>query len=205
MAEATREPSRLATVFGGSGFLGRYIVAALAREGWRVRVAVRRPDLAAFLHPIGGVGQVQAVQANLRFPASISAAIEGASMVVNATGLQAESGRQTFRAVHVEGAEALARAAAGAGVGVYIHISGIGADAGSASRYIASKGQGEEATLTAYPRANALIVEHVSALASAERWDVKELYAEAGRLDDVFRAITTPDAQRARERTGAAA
>jgi uncharacterized protein YbjT (DUF2867 family) len=156
MTDAPYEPSRLVTVFGGSGFLGRHIIRALAHEGLRLRVAVRRPDLAAFLQPIGGVGEIQAVQANLRFPASITAAVEGASMVVNATGLQAESGPQTFRAVHVEGAEALARAAADAGVGAYVHISGIGADASSTSPYIASKGQGEKATLAAYPAATIL-------------------------------------------------
>jgi uncharacterized protein YbjT (DUF2867 family) len=156
MTDATHEANRLAAVFGGSGFLGRHIVAALAREGWRVRVAVRRPNLASFLMPIGGVGQIQAVQANLRFPASISAAVEGASAVVNATGLQVEKGRQTFHAVRVDGAEALSRAATGAGVAGYVHISGIGADAGSASPYIASKGQGEQATLAAYPAATIL-------------------------------------------------
>ncbi len=96
MTEATREANRLATVFGGSGFLGRYIVRALVHDGWRVRVAVRRPDLAAFLQPIGGVGQIQPVQANLRFPDSIAAALEGASAAVNATGVTAESGAQTF-------------------------------------------------------------------------------------------------------------
>src|SRR5438445_1126471 len=131
MADATFERSRLATVFGGSGFLGRHIVRALVRRGWRVRVAVRRPDLAAFLQPIGGVGQIQGVQANLRYPASISAALEGASMAVNATGIRAESRAQTYKAVHVEGAGALARAAAAAGVGAYVHVSGIGADARS--------------------------------------------------------------------------
>ena len=104
MADATFEESRLATVFGGSGFLGRHIVRALARRGWRVRVAVRRPDLAAFLRPIGGVGQIEPVQANLRYPASIAAAVEGAAMVVNAAGVRAESGAQTYRAVHVDGA-----------------------------------------------------------------------------------------------------
>ena len=156
MTDATRESSRLAAVFGGSGFLGRHIVTALAREGWRVRVAVRRPDLASFLQPVGGVGQVQAVQANLRFPASISAAIEGVSAVVNATGLHAESGPQTFQAVHVDGAGALARAAADSGVGAFVHISGIGADANSASPYIASKGEGEKTTLAAYPAATVL-------------------------------------------------
>ena len=129
MADATFERSRLATVFGGSGFLGRHIVRALARRGWRVRVAVRRPDLAAFLRPIGGVGQIEPVQANLRYPASIAAALEGAEMVVNAAGVKAESGAQTYKAVHVDGAAALARAAKAAGVETYVHISGIGADA----------------------------------------------------------------------------
>ena len=153
MTEATREANRLATVFGGSGFLGRYIVRALVHEGWRVRVAVRRPDLAAFLQPIGGVGQIQPVQANLRFPDSIAAALEGASAVVNATGVTAESGAQTFKAVHVEGAHALARAAVAARVSSYVHISGIGADPNSASPYIASKGLGEKATREAFPDA----------------------------------------------------
>jgi len=156
MADATFERSRLATVFGGSGFLGRYVVRALARKGWRVRVAVRRPDLAAFLQPIGGVGQIQPVQANLRYPASIAAAITGAEMVVNAAGVRAESRTQTYRAVHVDGAAALAHAAAAAGVETYAHISGIGADANSSSSYIASKGLGESATLQAFPRATIL-------------------------------------------------
>ncbi len=146
MTEATREANRLATVFGGSGFLGRYIVRALVHQGWRIRVAVRRPDLAAFLQPIGGVGQIQPVQANLRFPDSIAAALEGASAVVNATGVTAESGAQTYTAVHAEGALALARVASAARVSSYVHISGIGADPNSASSYIASKGLGERAT-----------------------------------------------------------
>ena len=140
MTEATSEANRLATVFGGSGFLGRHIVRALARKGWRIRVAVRRPDLAAFLRPLGGVGQIQPVQANLRFPDSIAAALEGASAAVNATGVKAESGAQTYTAVHVEGALALARAAQARGVATYVHVSGIGADANSSSPYIASKG-----------------------------------------------------------------
>ncbi len=151
MTEATREANRLATVFGGSGFLGRYIVRALVHQGWRVRVAVRRPDLAAFLQPIGGVGQIQPVQANLRFPDSIAAAVEGATAVVNATGVTAESGAQTYTAVHVEGALALARAASAARVSSYVHISGIGADPNSASPYIASKGLGEKGTRETFP------------------------------------------------------
>lgn len=153
MADATLEQSRLATVFGGSGFLGRHIVRALARKGWRVRVAVRRPDLAEFLHTAGAVGQIQPVQANLRYPASVAAVLEGAEMVVNATGLRAESGAQTYQAVHVDGAAVLARAASAAGVRAYVHVSGIGADAQSASPYIASKGHGEAMTLKAYPDA----------------------------------------------------
>jgi uncharacterized protein YbjT (DUF2867 family) len=153
MSEATREADRLVTVFGGSGFLGRYIVRALVHEGWRVRVAVRRPDLAAFLQPIGGVGQIQPVQANLRFPDSVAAACEGASAVVNATGVTAESGAQTYTAVHVEGASAVARAALAARVPTYVHISGIGADPNSASPYIASKGLGEKATREIFPDA----------------------------------------------------
>ena len=156
MADATFEESRLATVFGGSGFLGRHIVRALARRGWRVRVAVRRPDLAAFLRPIGGVGQIEPVQANLRYPASIAAAVEGAAMVVNAAGVRAQSGAQTYRAVHVDGAGALAVAAKAAGVETYAHISGIGADPRSHSAYIASKGLGETATLEGSPGATIL-------------------------------------------------
>src|SRR5579863_6552849 len=153
VTEATVEANRLATVFGGSGFLGRHIVRALAHKGWRIRVAVRRPDLAAFLTPLGGVGQIQPVQANIRFPDSIAAALEGASAAINATGVKAESGAQTYVAVHVEGALALARAALRSGVATYVHISGIGADGKSASPYIASKGLGEQATRHAFPNA----------------------------------------------------
>ena len=153
MADATFEISRLAAVFGGSGFVGRHIVRALARRGWRVRVAVRRPDLAVFVEPDGEVGQVVPVQANLRYPASIAPTLEGVQMVVNATGVRAEQGAQTFQAVHVDGAAALARAAKDAGVKAYVHISGIGADARSPSAYIASKGRGEIVTREANPDA----------------------------------------------------
>lgn len=153
MADATFERSRLATVFGGSGFVGRHIVRALVRRGWRVRVAVRRPELAFFLQPIGGVGQIEAVQANLRYPASIAAALEGAEMAVNASGVKAESRAQTYQAVHVDGAGAVARAARAAGVLTFAHMSGIGADPSSSSPYIASKGLGEQATKTEFPGA----------------------------------------------------
>src|SRR3974390_2828941 len=153
MTEAAREASRLATVFGGSGFLGRHIVRALVHQGWRIRVAVRRPDLAAFLQPIGGVGQIQPVQANLRFPDSIAAAVEGASAVVNATGVKAESGAQTYTAVHVEGARAVAQAALAPRALCYVHISAIAAAPSSAWPYTASKGLGEKATLGTFPAA----------------------------------------------------
>ena len=156
MADATFERSRLATVFGGSGFVGRHIVRALVRRGWRVRVAVRRPDLGFFLRPVGGVGQVEPVQANLRYRASIAAALEGAAMAVNAAGVKAESGAQTYRAVHVDGALALARAAREAGVETFALVSGIGADPQSRSAYIASKGLGEQATLAEFPNVTIL-------------------------------------------------
>ena len=153
MAEAPYDSDRLATIFGGSGFIGRHVVRALAREGWRVRVAVRRPDLAGFLRPLGAVGQIEAVQANLRYPESVKAAIEGADAVVNAAGIKRQSGRQRYEAVHVLGAGAIARAAATLGVGALVHISGIGADAASRNRYIASKGLGETAAREAFPGA----------------------------------------------------
>ena len=153
MAEAPYNSDRLATVFGGSGFVGRHVVRALAREGWRVRVAVRRPDLAGFLNPLGAVGQIEAVQANLRYPESVKAAVEGADAVVNAAGIKRQSGRQSYEAVHVFGAGEIARAAAAEGVGSLVHLSGIGADAASRNPYIASKGRGEAATREAFPGA----------------------------------------------------
>jgi NADH dehydrogenase len=150
MAEAPYSSDRLATVFGGSGFVGRHIVRALAREGWRVRVAVRRPDLAGFLNPLGAVGQIEAVQANLRYPESIQAAIEGANAVVNAAGVKRQRGRQSYEAVHVFGAGEIARAAAAQKVGALALVSGIGADPASRNPYIASKARGEAATREAF-------------------------------------------------------
>ena len=143
---------RLITVFGGSGFIGRHIVRALVKRGWRVRVAVRRPDLALFLQPIGTVGQINPVQANLRYPESVEAAMTGAQAAINVVGIGMQSGAQTFDAVHVEGARAIAKAAASQGVPL-VHVSGIGAGAHSSSPYIASKGLGEEATREAAPNA----------------------------------------------------
>ena len=137
----------IATVFGGSGFVGRYAVAALAKQGWRVRAAERRPDLAGFLQPAGFVGQVAPVQANLRYPASVQRAVAGSKFVVNAVGVLASGGKQTFRALHVEGPRAVAKAARESGVRHLVHISAIGADAKSSSRYARSKAEGEAAVL----------------------------------------------------------
>src|SRR5262244_2795963 len=117
----------LVTVFGGSGFLGRRVVRALAKLGYRIRVAVRRPDLAGFLQPLGRVGQIHAVQANLRYPDSVSAAAHGSDVVVNLVGILFERGRQRFTAVHVEGAGAIARMAAQHRARL-VHVSALGAD-----------------------------------------------------------------------------
>ena len=143
----------IATVFGGSGFVGRYAVAALAKQGWRVRAAERRPDLAGFLQPAGFVGQVAPVQANLRYPASVQRAVAGSKFVVNAVGVLASGGKQTFRALHVEGPRAVAKAARESGVRHLVHISAIGADAKSSSRYARSKAEGEAAVLQEFPGA----------------------------------------------------
>ena len=103
----------LVTVFGGSGFLGRHVVRALAREGYRVRNAVRRPDLAGHLQPMGRVGQIHSVQANLRYPASVERALEGADVAINLVGILYERGKQRFETVQAQGAANVAQAAAG--------------------------------------------------------------------------------------------
>lgn len=142
----------LVTVFGGSGFLGRHVVRALAMRGYRVRVAVRRPELAGFLQPLGFVGQIQISQANVRYPESVARAVDGAEAVVNLVGVLAEGGRQTFDAVHAFGARAVAAATAAQGVPL-VHLSAIGADAGSPSGYGRSKAAGEAAVRAAVPDA----------------------------------------------------
>ena len=147
------ETPRLVTIFGGSGFVGRHLVRAFAKQGWRVRVAVRRPDLAFHLQPLGSVGQIQAVQANVRYPASLARAVEGADVVINLVGLLTQSGRQSFEAVQVFGARAIARAAKAAGVGGFLHMSTIGADVNSPSIAANSRARGEAAVLEAFPEA----------------------------------------------------
>ena len=146
----------LITVFGGSGFVGRHVVRALAKAGYRVRVATRRPHLAQDLRVMGVVGQVQLVQANIRVKSSVERAVEGASGVINLVGVLAEGGRQNFSSLHAMGAEAIAKAAAAAGIERMIQVSAIGASAESASRYAQSKAAGEAAVMAAIPTATAL-------------------------------------------------
>jgi len=142
----------LVTVFGGSGFLGRHVVRALAKLGYRVRVAVRRPELAGFLQPQGRVGQIHAVQANVRHPASVEAAAREADVVINLVGILFERGRQTFDAVQSTGAETVALASASVGARM-IQVSAIGADESAPSRYARSKALGEKLVLSAAPSA----------------------------------------------------
>jgi NADH dehydrogenase len=144
----TSNADTLITVFGGSGFLGRHVVRALARRRFRIRVAVRRPELAGFLQPLGGVGQIQAVQANLRYPHSVEAAMRDASLAINLVGILFERGRQRFEAVQASGAGQVALAAAACGAKV-IHVSALGADENSPSAYARSKAEGEKAVLAA--------------------------------------------------------
>lgn len=143
---------KLVTVFGGSGFVGRHVVRALARRGYRIRVAVRRPDLAGHLQPLGGVGQIAAIQANLRNRDSVNRAVQGADHVVNCVGILFESGRNTFDSVQDFGARAVAEAARAAGAGL-THVSAIGANLDSGSDYARSKGRAEAAILKVLPDA----------------------------------------------------
>jgi NADH dehydrogenase len=145
----------LVTVFGGSGFLGRSVVRALAKRDYRIRVAVRRPELAGHLQPGGQVGQIHAVQANLRYPASVEAAMRDSHIAINLVGILAEGGAQSFDAVQGAGAAAVAKAAAAVGARM-VHVSAIGADENSLSGYARSKAAGEKAVLSAVPSATIL-------------------------------------------------
>jgi uncharacterized protein YbjT (DUF2867 family) len=138
----------LVTVFGGSGFLGRSVVRALAKRDYRIRVAVRRPELAGYLQPLGRVGQIHAVQANLRYPSSVEGAMRDSHVAINLVGILAESGAQTFDAVQASGAGAVAKAAAAAGARM-VHVSAIGADENSPARYARAKAAGEKAVFSA--------------------------------------------------------
>lgn len=149
-------PGDLVCVFGGSGFVGRAVVRALAQHGYRIRVGVRRPDLAHYLQPLGDVGQIHAVQANVRYPASINAALKGADAVINLVGILHESGHQTFEGIHVSGAEAIAKAAADEGICRFIHMSALGADTASGSEYARTKAEGEVQVRNLIPEATVL-------------------------------------------------
>ena len=144
---------QLVTIFGGSGFVGRYIAQRMARQGWRVRVAVRRPNEAHFVRPYGRVGQVEPILANIRDDTSVRQALMGADAVVNCVGTFDASGKNNFDAVQHEGAARIARIAAELGVARMVHMSAIGADAEGDSLYAQSKGKGEQAILEAFPTA----------------------------------------------------
>lgn len=142
---------KLVTILGGSGFVGRYVAQRMARAGWRVRIATRRPNEAMFVKPFGAVGQVEPVLCNIRDANSVAEAINGADAVVNCVGILNETGANTFKAIHVDGAARVARLAAGASVARLVHISAIGADQTSDSNYASTKAQGE-----------AVVLEHIS-------------------------------------------
>ena len=145
--------SKLVTIFGGSGFVGRYIARRMAKEGWRVRVAVRRPNEALIVRPYGTPGQVEPLACNIRDDASVRSMIRGADAVVNCVGILNRSGKNTFHSVQSEGAGRIARIAASEGVGQLVQISAIGSDSASDSDYARSKAEGEAAVLAVFPGA----------------------------------------------------
>lgn len=147
------DSTSLVTIYGGSGFVGRHVVQALARTGCRMRIAVRRPDLAGFLQPLGTVGQIHAVQANLRFPDSVDRAAAGADAIINLVGIGVQNGKQSFDAIHEDGARSVARAAKAHGIDTLVHVSAIGAEKDASSLYGRSKAAGEKAVLKAVPNA----------------------------------------------------
>lgn len=145
--------SKLVTIYGGSGFVGRYVARRMAKEGWRVRVAVRHPNDALFVKPYGVVGQVEPVACNIRDDATVRAVMRGADAVVNCVGILNRAGKNTFDSVQAEGAARIARIAAEEGVANLVHISSIGADAASDSEYQRTKAAGEAGVLAAFPKA----------------------------------------------------
>ncbi|MGB7287194.1 MAG: complex I NDUFA9 subunit family protein, partial [Salaquimonas sp.] len=145
--------SKLVTIYGGSGFVGRYIARRMAKAGWRVRVAVRRPNEAIFVKPYGVVGQVEPVFCNIRDDASVAAVMQGADAVINCVGVLTDTGKNGFDAVMAEGATRVARIAASQAVSNMVHISAIGADPDADSHYARSKAQGETGVLEHMPGA----------------------------------------------------
>ncbi len=181
----TRSNGRIVSIIGGSGFIGRHAVAALAHAGWRIRIICRRPDLAYFLQPLGGPGQIAFIQANVRERASLEAALAGSDAVVNLVGILAERGRQTFEAVHVRGAETVARAAAEAGVKKLVHVSALGADPGSPAAYGRSKAEGERRVRAAF--GDAVIVRPSVVVGPEDRF--LNLFADMSRFSPVLPLI----------------
>ncbi len=145
--------SKIVTIYGGSGFVGRYVTERLAMDGWRIKVAVRRPNEALFVKTYGAVGQVELVQCNIRDDDSVRAAMKGSDAAVNCVGVLSEIGKNTFEAVHVEGARRVARIAGDEGVKTLVHLSAIGADPASESTYARTKGEGEKGVQAAFPDA----------------------------------------------------
>lgn len=144
---------QLVTVFGGSGFIGKTLVQHLAKDGYRIRVAVRRPNNALFLKPLGDLGQIQIAQANVRNRASVEAAVKGADIVINLVSALYESGKQTFEKLHIDAASTIAEVSKELGVERLIHISSIGVDVESESKYARTKALGEEAVMKNFPNA----------------------------------------------------
>jgi len=170
----------LVTIFGGSGFVGRHVVRALAICGYRIRTATRRPDLAGHLQPMGSVGQIHAVQANLRYPASVERAIAGADVVINLVGILSETGKQKFTAIHAAGAGIIAQKSSEAGVRRLIHISALGAGPDATSDYGRSKAAAETAVLSAFP--------------DAVIFRPSVIFGPEDRFFNMFAALTVPGA-----------
>jgi uncharacterized protein YbjT (DUF2867 family) len=177
--------SKLVTIYGGSGFVGRYIARRMAKEGWRVRVAVRRPNEAMFVKPYGTVGQVEPVLCNIRDDASVAAVMQGADAVVNCVGLLTESGKNKFETVQTEGAARVARLAAEGGVQTMVHISALGADENAASDYARTKTLGEAAVLKHMP--NAMILRPSIVFGTEDQFFNR--FASLARLGPILPAI----------------
>ena len=146
----------LVTIFGGAGFIGRYVVKRLAQQGWRIRVAVRHPGPASFLKPMGDVGQITPIRAKLQDDAAVAEAVAGAQAVINLVGVLYETRQQSFEEVHHLGAERIAKAAAAAGATALVQVSALGADPDSPAAYARSKAAGETAVLAAFPTASVI-------------------------------------------------